>query len=38
MLLQKKTPEQISTMLVEEFHWVPFLLDNGLYGLLGEMR
>lgn len=38
MLLQKKTREQISTMLQDEFHWFPFVLDYGLDGLMGELR
>jgi hypothetical protein len=38
MLAEGKTRDEISAMLQKEFHWIPFLLNYGLDGLLGELR
>ncbi len=38
MIVAKKSRDEIAAMLQKEFHWVPFLLDYGLDGLLGELR
>jgi cyclase len=36
MVAQKKSRDDIAAMLRTEFGWVPFLLDRGLDGLIGE--
>jgi cyclase len=38
MLVQKKSREDIATMLATNFHWIPLLLDRGLNGLIAEMQ
>ena len=36
MVAQKKSRDEIAAMLRTEFGWIPFLLDRGLDGLIGE--
>jgi glyoxylase-like metal-dependent hydrolase (beta-lactamase superfamily II) len=38
MVVQKKTRDEIARMLQSDFHWIQFLLDLSLDGLIGELQ
>jgi hypothetical protein len=38
MVVQKKTRDEIATMLQTDYHWIQVLLDRGLDGLIGELQ
>lgn len=38
MVVQKKTRNEIATMLQTDYHWIQVLLDRGLDGLIGELQ
>ena len=38
MILQKKTRDDIARVLRDEFHWLPFIIDRAVDGLIGELQ
>jgi cyclase len=38
MVVQKKSRDDIATMLRTDFHWIPLLLDRSLDGLIAELQ
>lgn len=38
MILQKNTRDDIARVLRDEFHWLPFIVDRAVDGLIGELQ